>query len=141
MFMAAGLLYAGMGHDRIGALAGAARVLPVSVAAFAVAGISLVGLPPSGGFVAKWWLLSAAVGTGQWWWAAVICVGGLLTAAYVLLVVVRAMQDPAEPLVLRAPVARHREFAALALAVLSAALGLAALGGIDAAALAESGPR
>jgi formate hydrogenlyase subunit 3/multisubunit Na+/H+ antiporter MnhD subunit len=141
MFMAAGLLYAGIGHDRIAGLAGAARALPVSVAAFAVAGVSLVGLPPSGGFLAKWWLLSAAVGTGQWWWAVVIGVGGLLTAAYVLLVLVRAMQEPAEPLVLQASVARHREFAALALAVLSAALGLVALVGIDAAAVAEYGAR
>jgi formate hydrogenlyase subunit 3/multisubunit Na+/H+ antiporter MnhD subunit len=125
--MAAGLLYACLGHDRIAGLAGAARAAPLSIAAFALAGISLMGLPPSGGFLAKWWLLSAAVATGQWWWALVICVGGLLTAGYVMLVLVRAMQEPEAPLVSQAPVARHREAAALALAVLSAALALAAL--------------
>ena len=40
-----------------------------------------MGLPPSGGFVAKAMLLTAAVGEGQWWWALVILVGGLLAGA------------------------------------------------------------
>ena len=141
MFMSAGLLYAGLGHDRIGGLAGAARALPVTVGAFALAGISLMGLPPSGGFLAKWWLLSAAVATGQWWWAAVICVGGLLTAAYVMLVLARALQQPDEPLVLKAGIARRSELAALALAVLAATLGLLALLDVDAAAIAAGAPR
>jgi len=139
--MSAGLLYAGLGHDRIDGLAGAARALPVTVGAFALAGISLMGLPPSGGFLAKWWLLSAAVATGQWWWAAVICLGGLLTAAYVMLVLARALQQPDEPLVLKAGIARRSELAALALAVLAATLGLLALLDVDAAAIAAGAPR
>ena len=63
----------------------------MSLIAFGLAGVSLVGLPPSGGFAAKWLLLSAAVSTGQWWWATVLVLGGLLTGGYVMLVLVRAM--------------------------------------------------
>ena len=53
MFMAAGLIYATLGHDRTAELRGAGRALPMTMAAFALAGASLVGLPPSGGFLAK----------------------------------------------------------------------------------------
>jgi formate hydrogenlyase subunit 3/multisubunit Na+/H+ antiporter MnhD subunit len=126
MFLAAGLIYAVLGHDRIGDLAGAARMLPMSVAAFGLGGISLIGLPPSGGFLAKWLLLSAAVTTGQWWWAVVLLLGGLLTTGYVVLVVASALKAPVTTPQARTTVPRHREVAALALAATSMLLGLVA---------------
>ncbi len=64
MFMAAGLVYEALGHDRIAGLAGIGRALPITVFAFGLGGMSLMGLPPSGGFVAKAMLLTAAVGGG-----------------------------------------------------------------------------
>jgi multicomponent Na+:H+ antiporter subunit D len=66
----------------------------IATFAFGVAGLSLVGLPPSGGFVAKWYLLLASFQTGQWWWAPVIVVGSLLTAAYLMRVIKRAFAPP-----------------------------------------------
>jgi formate hydrogenlyase subunit 3/multisubunit Na+/H+ antiporter MnhD subunit len=78
MFMAAGLIAEAVGHDQIPDLGGIGRALPVTVFAFGLAGLSLMGVPPSGGFVAKWMLLSATVMEGQWWWAVVMLVGGLL---------------------------------------------------------------
>lgn len=131
MFMAAGLVYAALGHDRIADLAGAGRALPMSIIAFALGGISLVGLPPSGGFVAKWLLLSAALESGQWWWALVIAVGGLLASGYVFVVVMRALAASPAPLVLQAAIPRRREAAALALSLVAALLGVAALLPID----------
>ena len=141
MFMTAGLIYGALGHDRIAELAGAARALPMTVFAFALAGVSLIGLPPSGGFLAKWLLLSTAVASGQWWWVVVILIGGLLSAGYVFLVVTRAMGTPSEPLKLRAPVPRHRELVALALAILSVLLGLVALGPVDLIQVGRPGAR
>ncbi|RAX28874.1 UNVERIFIED_CONTAM: NADH-quinone oxidoreductase subunit J, partial [Escherichia coli] len=47
MFMAAGLIAEALGHDRLADLKGAARVAPVSIGAFAIGGLSLLGLPPS----------------------------------------------------------------------------------------------
>ena len=48
MFMAAGLIYAALGHDRIADLAGVARTMPITVLAFALAGLALMGVVPSG---------------------------------------------------------------------------------------------
>ena len=57
MFMAAGLIAEALGHDRIAELGGIGRALPMTVFAFGLGGLSLMGLPPSGGFAAKWLLL------------------------------------------------------------------------------------
>ncbi len=127
MFLAAGLIASAMGHDRIGELAGAARTLPVTVFAFGLAGLSLMGLPPSGGFAAKWLLLSAAVQTGQWWWTLVILGGGVLTGAYLYRVLAPTLMARGEAPVPLAPVARSRELTVLALALCSLALGLVPL--------------
>ncbi len=83
MFLAAGNVQQHHGHDSIDKLAGLAHTQPATVAIFAIAGISLIGLPPSGGFIAKWLLLNAAVTTGQWWWFVIMLGGGLLAAAYI----------------------------------------------------------
>jgi len=124
MFMAAGLIGEALGHDRISGLAGIGRVLPMTVFAFGLAGMSLMGLPPSGGFVAKLMLLTASVTEGQWWWAVIILAGGLLAGGYVFRVLVRAMAVPREPLVLCARVPRRREAVVLSLAVCALLLGL-----------------
>jgi len=128
MFMAAGLVATAIGHDRIAGLAGIGRAMPISLFAFGLAGVSLIGLPPSGGFLAKWLLLSAAIASGQWWWVAVLVIGGLFTGAYVLLVLVRAMGTTEAPLILHVSVSRYRELTALILSLMAVLLGLIAFG-------------
>ncbi len=56
---------------------------PWTVGVFAVAGVSLIGLPPLAGFFGKWYVLWGAVEAGQWLFAGAVVVGTLLTAAYV----------------------------------------------------------
>jgi formate hydrogenlyase subunit 3/multisubunit Na+/H+ antiporter MnhD subunit len=124
MFMSAGLMYASLGHDRITGLGGIGRALPMSVLAFALGGVALIGLPPSGAYLAKGLLLNAATETGQWWWVIVIQAGGIFTGSYVLLVLVHALARADEPVVLRVRVPRIAEAAALALALCSLLLGL-----------------
>lgn len=131
MFMAAGLVYAALGHDRISELGGITRALPMTMFAFGLGGLCLIGLPPTGGFLAKWLLLEATIATAQWWWAIVIIAGGLLTSAYIYIVLSRAMGPPNAPLTLYAAVPKYQEVAALGLACLSVLLGLVALGPID----------
>ena len=82
MFLAAGNLILSVGSNRVDALAGVSCFLPFSLFSFGLAGVSLMSLPPSGGFAAKWLLLQASIGSGQWWWALVLLAGGLLSAAY-----------------------------------------------------------
>jgi NADH:ubiquinone oxidoreductase subunit 5 (subunit L)/multisubunit Na+/H+ antiporter MnhA subunit len=134
MFMAAGLVYVALGHDRIAGLAGVGQALPLTVLTFALAGIALMGLPPSGAYVAKKLFFDAATGSGQWWWERVLDVGGLLTASYVVLVLAHALRRADAPIALKKPVSRLAELAALALALCSLALGFVADGalGLDA---------
>ena len=82
MFVAAANLLKGLGSDRMDQLDGADRKLPIDVFTFALAGVSILGLPPSGGFMAKWLLLQEAWGQAGWGWVAVLLVGGLLAAVY-----------------------------------------------------------
>ena len=124
MFLSAGLIYAALGHDRIAGLAGIGRALPMSVIAFALAGVALIGVPPSGAHLAKELLLQAASGTGQWWWAVAIQAGGILTSSYVVLVLAHAMAPADEPVAPRVQIAGMGEAAALALALCSLLLGL-----------------
>jgi multicomponent Na+:H+ antiporter subunit D len=124
MFMGAGLIYAALGHDRIAGLAGIGRALPMSVLAFGIAGVSLIGLPPSGAYLAKKLLLQAAAETEQWWWAIVIQAGGIFTSSYVVLALAHALAPANEPVRLRVFVPRVQQAAALALALCSLSLGL-----------------
>jgi NADH:ubiquinone oxidoreductase subunit 5 (subunit L)/multisubunit Na+/H+ antiporter MnhA subunit len=137
MFMAAGLVYAALGHDRIADLGGVARAMPVSVLAFAIAGLALMGVVPSGAYIAKKLLLDAAGSSGQWWWTIVLQGGAAFTAAYVVLVLVNALRRPAAPVELVKQVSRLSEFAALALALSSLLLAFAALGPVPGSAISN----
>jgi multicomponent Na+:H+ antiporter subunit D len=134
MFMAAGTLALAHGTDALTGLWGAATRRPVACATFAVAGVSLAGLPPSAGFVGKWLVLQSSLAQDQWWWAALVLVGGLLTAAYVgrvmrVLFADRAPDGSALPRL--APVPRRMEAMSLVLALLAVAVGLRALEVVD----------
>ena len=122
MFLSAGAVLHAVGTDRLEDLVGLARRLPLTVFTFGLAGVTLMGLPPSGGFVGKWVLLGAAIGGGPWWIVVVLFAGGLLAAAYVfriLEIVFRSPTDDAPPL--SAP--RGAEVAALLLASAALVLG------------------
>ena len=124
MFMAAGLVAGVLGHDRISDLRGIGRAMPITIFAFGIAALSLVGVPPSGGFFTKWLLLSAAFAAGQWWWAAVILAGALLAGGYMFRALAPTLVDPEAPLSVSAPVRRTREFVVLALAVCALLVGM-----------------
>jgi formate hydrogenlyase subunit 3/multisubunit Na+/H+ antiporter MnhD subunit len=125
MFLAAGLMYGALGHDRIVALGGVGRARPLTVLAFALGGLALVGPPPSGAYLAKELLLQAADESGQWWWGIVMQAGGVLTGGYLVLVLVHALSAAEGPVRLRGPVPRLVEAAPLTLAGCSLLLGLA----------------
>jgi len=122
MFLAAGRLVLAAGDDELERIAAVAARLPLTLVSFAMAGVTLAGLPPSGGFIAKWLLLQGALAGGQWWWLLPVIGGSLLAAAYVLRVA-RLAFTPATtvpPLHARALVL---DLAALALALAGIGLG------------------
>ena len=124
MFLAAGLVAKSLGHDRIAGLGGAGRATPVTMFALGLGGLSLMGLPPSGGFAAKWLLLKASVEAGQWLWAAVMLAGGLLLRRRLLYRVLAPALASGE-VHMKAPVHRSRAAVALSLALVAVLLGFA----------------
>jgi multicomponent Na+:H+ antiporter subunit D len=125
MFMATGSVFLHLGHDRINDLSGVRAFLPVTVFAYAIAGVNLMGLPPTAGFVAKWLLLSSSFRSSEWWWGLVIMVGSLLASIYVFKVVSRFfMVVPGSPVGKRQPHSALIEWPALALAMFSFLLGI-----------------
>lgn len=124
MFLATGTIHRTLGHDRVDELNGLAHHLPVTFFSLALAGVSLMGMPPSGGFVAKWLLVRASIEARQWWLTAVILAGGLLAAAYVF----RVLRGAFLPLPREAhlhSIPRGAEIAALVLALIALLLGVA----------------
>lgn len=123
MFAAAGVLMLATGRDTVDGLSGVAGRVPVTLFAFALAGITLMGLPPSGGFLAKWLLIEAALAQGEWAWVLVVIAGGLLAAAYVFKVLRQAfLLAPASAHFRRVP--RRMEWTAFLLAAASVLMGL-----------------
>jgi multicomponent Na+:H+ antiporter subunit D len=123
MFLSAGLIAESLGHDRIAGLGGAGRAMPVTFLALGLGGLSLMGLPPSGGFAAKWLLLKASIEAGQWLWAVVMVAGGLLAGGYLYRVLEPALSGEAPQL--KAAPRRSREGVALALALAAVLLAFA----------------
>ncbi|MFT3730494.1 MAG: proton-conducting transporter membrane subunit [Hyphomicrobium sp.] len=123
MFLAAGLIAESLGHDRIVDLRGIGAAMPVTLLAFGLGGLSLMGLPPSGGFVAKWLLIKSSVEAGQWVWAVVMLAGGLLAGGYIYRVLAPALSS--DVVRLNASPQQSREAVVLMLAVLAILLGFA----------------
>jgi len=129
MFMAAGNILLVLHTDRLDRIRGLGQGHPLTLFAFALAGINIIGMPPSGGFIAKWLLLNAALESGQWWWALVMIGGSMLTAIYVFTVLTHAFQSINDKIV-KKPVQTlplSMELAPLILALLAIALGLITL--------------
>lgn len=125
MFMAAGNVYLHLGHDRIKDLKGVRTSLPVTVFAYGIAGVSLMGLPPSGAFIAKWMLLSASFTSSQYWWVLVIISGSILAMIYVFRVMSQFFVVPeGESRKKNTTLSPLLEWPALILALISLSLGL-----------------
>jgi formate hydrogenlyase subunit 3/multisubunit Na+/H+ antiporter MnhD subunit len=128
MFLAAGLLVKAGNSERVLGVSHTVNQLPVTLFAFALAGVSLMGLPPSGGFLAKWLLIDAALAAGQVWIAVIAVSGGLMASVYVFRVLRLAFResidgDHRHP----QPVPALMEWTAFTLAAASVALGLTAM--------------
>lgn len=123
MFVAVGNIHQAVGITDLGGVQGLAHRMPFTFLAMALGGISLIGIPPSGGFIAKWLLLNASVETHQWWWGGVLLVGSLLAAAYVFRIL-RGSFLPLPPGVEVRSIPLGNELAPLALALLALVLGL-----------------
>ncbi len=124
MFAAAGVFIKATGQDTVAGLAGTVERLPITLFAFGLAGMTLMGLPPSSGFLAKWQIIEAALAQGYWIIAVVVLAGGLLAAVYVFRVLRQAFLLVPAGAGAVAPVPRTLEWTAFVLAAASVVLGL-----------------
>ncbi|MGY6502626.1 MAG: monovalent cation/H+ antiporter subunit D family protein [Acidimicrobiales bacterium] len=96
LFLIAGGLYAQTGIRDISKMAGMAKRMPITAAAFTVAALSMIGVPPTAGFFSKWYLLLGSLDGGRILVAAVIGASSLLTLWYFLRVFQTIYSDPPE---------------------------------------------
>jgi multicomponent Na+:H+ antiporter subunit D len=85
LFFAAGSIYTAAHLTEISQLDGIGRRMPWTMGAFAVGALSMIGIPPTAGFLGKWFMLSGAMQTANWLAVAVIVV-----STYFLPIVYRA---------------------------------------------------
>ncbi|QEW07837.1 complex I subunit 5 family protein [Nitrincola iocasae] len=126
MFLAAGNLILCTGKPELTALAGMSRYRPMNIFAFGLAGVSIMGLPPSGGFSGKWLLLQSSLISQQWWWTLVMLLGSLLSAAYIFRVFAYTYRETGEGDTFAKP-ALSLELIALCLSASSILLGFMAM--------------
>lgn len=82
LFMAIGAMVYRVGISRFEELNGLGRQMPWTFAAFFIAGLSLIGVPGTAGFISKWYLVLAALEQQAWLIALVVLLGSLLSVVY-----------------------------------------------------------
>jgi len=84
LFFAAGAIYTASKKTELGQLRGIGRRMPVTMTAFTIGALSMVGVPPTAGFVSKWYILAGAFQADNYVALATIIVSTALNVAYFL---------------------------------------------------------
>lgn len=95
LFLVMGCIFYRINSVRIADFAGLGKRMPLTMAAFVMAGLSLIGVPATVGFVSKWYLVLAALEKGWWPVAVLVVVSSLLAIIYIWRVVEVAYFRPA----------------------------------------------
>jgi multicomponent Na+:H+ antiporter subunit D len=90
LFFGAGNYAETLGIHRVSEMNGVGRRMPLTTAAFSVAALGMIGVPPLAGYISKWYLKKGAITAGDEWVALVLALSSLLNAAYFLPILYRA---------------------------------------------------
>jgi multicomponent Na+:H+ antiporter subunit D len=96
MFLCVGNLTEQLGVKRVSEMRGVGYRMPWTMAAFTVAALAMIGVPPLAGFLSKWYLASGALAAGEPWVLLILVASGLLNAAYFLPILHLAWFERAE---------------------------------------------
>ena len=106
--------------------------MPLTSLAFAIAALSMIGIPPTAGFFSKWYLMLGAVTEGKWIFVAVIMISSLLNAVYFFRVIEHIYWKPRTEAAAAAgyatAVKRNEAPASMLVPILILAAGILALG-------------
>jgi multicomponent Na+:H+ antiporter subunit D len=97
LFFCAGAIFVATGKKNISEMAGIGRNMPFTMAAFFIGAMSVIGLPPTGGFLSKWYLALGSLERDRWPILVVLLTSSLLNAMYFLPIAFRAFfsENPA----------------------------------------------
>jgi len=84
LFMCAGAIYVATGKKYLSEMVGIGRRMPITMGAFFVGAMSVIGLPPTFGFVSKWHIFVGALSAGQFVFVIVLIISSILNIAYLL---------------------------------------------------------
>ena len=98
LFFCAGAINVATHKTKVSEMAQIGKTMPVTMIAFLIGSLSVIGLPPFGGAWSKWYLIMGAVGSGHVILVAVLMVSSLLNIAYLMPIVIRAFfTGPSDP--------------------------------------------
>jgi multicomponent Na+:H+ antiporter subunit D len=83
LFLALGAVFYRIGSVRLHDLSGIGRKMPLTMAAFVVAGFAIIGTPGTAGFISKWYLAVGALQQGGWALVLLILASSLIAVIYV----------------------------------------------------------
>lgn len=88
LFLCAGAIIFKTGKTRVDELRGVGKQMPILLWCYTIVSLALIGIPPTGGFLSKWYLAAGALDSGIpffcWFGPVVLLVSALLTAGYLL---------------------------------------------------------
>ncbi len=90
LFFCAGAIYVAAHKTEISDMDGIGRTMPITMTAFFIGSLSVIGLPPFGGAWSKWFLALGALEAEKVIFVAVLMISSLLNVAYLLSIVARA---------------------------------------------------
>lgn len=90
LFFCAGAIYVSTGVKEISKMKGIGKKMPYTMFAFFIGSLSVIGLPPGGGFISKWYLVLGTLEAQQYFFLAVLLVSSVLNAVYFLPIVYQA---------------------------------------------------
>ncbi|MDB2414266.1 proton-conducting transporter membrane subunit [Rickettsiales bacterium] len=90
LFFAAGAIYTASKKKKVSQLSGIGKRMPITMTAFAIASFSMIGIPPTVGFLSKWYMLGGALEQEQFFVLIVIAASTILNAGYFLPIVYKA---------------------------------------------------
>jgi multicomponent Na+:H+ antiporter subunit D len=90
LFFCAGAIYVATGKKYISQMVGLGRQMPITMIAFLVGSMSIIGLPLTGGIISKWYMILGAMDAEKMWILVIYLISSLLNAAYFLPIVYNA---------------------------------------------------
>jgi len=83
LFLTVGAIVLRLGHVYIDDLAGIGRKMPITMAAFVLGGLSIIGVPGTAGFITKWHLGIGAVEAGSYWMVFLMVASSIISVLYI----------------------------------------------------------